>query len=278
MKTKFSLLSAGLVAAALLGVVAAGQDSTVIKLKFGKDTVLKYKTDVSTRMDIMGQTMEMSTVTTQTTKVVAQKDGWSTLNITTDDIKVEGEGADMLGGSMDSMKGMVIKLDVDESGATRNFAFADATNLDPMTKQMMEGTLKGSQAAGYMGVSFPKEGVKVGTKWNIVLDAEKMFGKNEMVTSVTGKIPADYEVVGFEDIAGKRHVKVNVKLSGNVAMAIASPAGDMSASVKLSSNSTMYVETATGFVTKSDGVMQSDIDFGMGTMTQQVSTKVSRIN
>ncbi len=277
MKAKKTLIAVGLATVAFVAVVAAGQDADVIKLKFAKDTVLKYKTDVTTRMDIMGQSMEMGTTTTQTTTVESQKDGWTTLNIKTDEIKSTGEQADMMGANLDSMKGLVIKLDVDESGMTRNFAFANAANMDPMTKQMMEGSLKATQATGYMGVSFPKEGIKVGSKWNTVLDASKLFGTNEMITAVNGKIPADYEVVGFEDVEGKRNVKVKIKLAGTVTMAIASPAGDMNATVKLQSDTTSFIETATGFLSKSEGLMNSDIDFGMGTMTQQVSTKVSRV-
>lgn len=276
--TKRNLFSIGLAVVALSLIAAAGgQDNTVIKLKFAKDTALKYKTTTDMSMDVMGQTMQMGMEQTQSMTVVAQKEGWTTVRILTEDVKATGDMAAEAGSGMESMKGLAMSLEVDEAGNTRNIALEKKADIDPMTLQMVEGSMKGAQAVGFMGFMFPKEGVQVGSKWNITIDASKLVPKNEMITSVNGKFPVEFEVIGFEDVEGKRHVKIKTVMNGTANMAIASPVGDMNMTMKMQSTGTSWVDIATGFLTKSEGVMQSDSDFGMGTMTQQVSTKVNRV-
>jgi hypothetical protein len=266
------------VAAAAFAIASSGaQDSAQIKLKFTKDTTLKYKTVVNTHMDVMGQGMDMEMEIAQTTTVVSQKDGWTTLLVVTDSMKATGDAAGQVSSALENVKGVVMRLDVDEFGVTRNIALENADKMDQMTRSMMEGSLQGAQAVGFMGFQFPKAGVKVGSTWNATIDAAKFMGMNEMITSVNGTIPVRFEVLGFENLDGVRNVKIKTTINGTMTMALATPAGDMNATMKMDSTTTSWVEVATGFLTKSEGTAQNDSDFGLGTMTQQISTKVSRI-
>jgi hypothetical protein len=96
-----------------------------------------------------------------------------------------------------------------------------------------------------------------------------------MISSVTGKLPIQFEVVGFEDLDGKRHVKIKSVMDGTLTMVIA--VGEMSATMKTQMTNMSWIDVATGLLTKSEAVGQNDSDFGVGTMTQQISTKVNRV-
>lgn len=276
--TKRTLIQIGLFAtAALLVVAAGGQDSALVKLKFAKDTSLKYKTTTAMKMDVMGQTMDMGMEMTQSMSVLSQKDGWTTLKVVTDDMKATGEGAADVGSALEGAKGIVMQLEVDELGNTRAIALQGKDNVDPMTIQMVEGSMRAAQAVGFMGFNFPKDGITVGTKWNLELDAAKMIPKNEMISSVTGKFPVAFEVIGFEDLEGKRHAKIKTTITGTATMGLGGPVGDMTMTMTMQSTGTSWVDVATGFLTKSESVAQNDSDFGMGTMSQQISTKINRL-
>jgi hypothetical protein len=215
--------------------------------------------------------------TTQTVSVVGQKDGWTSVQFKTDEFKLDGDGMMGMEGSLEGVKEVTINMEVDETGRTRNVSLGNTDKVDPMMRQMILGSMKSDQIAGFMGVHFPKEAVGVGSKWNVELDAANMFDKSEMISSVSGKLPVSYEVVAFEKLDGKDHVKVRSKMNGTVTLGIASPAGDMTATVKTDFTTHHWVEVATGILSKSEGSATIDNDFGMGTMTQKLSVKVERV-
>lgn len=278
MDTKRATQTSLMAVAALLLIAAAPQDKTVVKLTFDKAVPVKYKSTIKTDMDFMGSAMSNTINMAQSVNVVEQKDGWTKVQFKTDDFKMEGDGMMGMEGSMAGVKDVTIDVEVDESGRTRNVALGNVEKLDPMMRQMMTGSMKADQMAGFMGVHFPKEAIGVGSKWAIELDAAQMFDKSEMISSVSGKLPVTYEVVGFEDINGKRNIKLKSTMTGKVNLGIASPAGDMTAVVTMDFATDHWIDVATGILTKSVGAATMVNDFGMGSMTQKLSVKVDRVN
>jgi len=268
----------GIAAVAIVALVAASpQDKAQIKLKFDKNPV-KYKSVVKTDMDFMGMAQSNTINMTQSVTPLESKEGWTTLRFKTEDFKLEGDGMMGMESSVASVKEIGIKMEVDEQGRTRNVVLENADKVDAMMRQMVIGSMKSDQVAGFMGVHFPKEAVGVGSKWNIELDAAQMFDKSEFVSAVSGKLPISYEVTGFEQINGKNHVKLHSTMTGTITMDIASPAGDMKATVKMNFGTDYWVEVANGILTKSAGKATIDNDFGMGSMTQKLTVNVDRVN
>lgn len=268
----------GIAAVAIAALIAASpQDKTEVKLKFDK-TPVKFRSVIMTNMDLMGVAQSNMISMAQTVTPVETKDGWTTLRFKTDDFKMEGDGMMGMESTFDAVKDISIKMEVDERGRTRNVAIENADKVDAMTRQMIVGSMKSDQVAGFMGVHFPKEPVGVGSKWNIELDAAQMFDKSEFITAVSGKLPVSYEVAGFEDIKGKRNIKVHSTMTGTVMMDIASPAGDMKATIKMTFGTNYWVDTATGILTKSAGTATIDNDFGMGSMVQKLDVKIDRVD
>ncbi len=269
----------GLAAIAIIAIVAAApnQDKTVIKLKFDKDASVKFKTTVKTDMDFMGTAQSNTIVISQSVAVVDAKDGWSTVRFKTDDFKMEGDGMMGMESGFESVKDVALKMEVDEQGRTRNVVLENSEKMDPMLRQLMTGSMKSDQVAGFMGVHFPKEAVTVGSKWSVELDAAQMFELNEMISGVKGKLPVTYEVTGFETINGKGNIKVHSTMLGTINLDIKSPAGDLAAVVKMDFGTDYWVEVATGILTKSAGKATIDNDFGMGSMTQKLAINVDRV-
>jgi hypothetical protein len=274
MKVCWRLGTAALAIAAL--IAASPQDKAEIKLKFDR-TPVKFKSVILTNMDIMGVAQSNTISIFQTVTPVETKEGWTTLRFKTDDFKMEGDGMMGMEGALDSVKEIAIRMEVDEQGRTRNVSLENADKVDAMTRQMIVGSMKSDQVAGFMGVHFPKEAIGVGSKWNVVIDAAQMFDKSEFVTAVSGKLPVSYEVTAFEDLNGKRNVKVHSTMNGTITMDIASPAGDMKATVKMVFGTDYWIDLATGILTKSAGNATIDNDFGMGTMVQKLEVKVDRV-
>jgi hypothetical protein len=268
----------GFATVALAALVAASpQDKAEVRLKFDK-TPVKFRSVIMTNMDLMGVAQSNMISISQTVTPVETKEGWTTLRFKTDDFKMEGDGMMGMESTFESVKEIAIKMEVDELGKTRNVTLENADKLDAMTRQMIVGSMKSDQIAGFMGVHFPKEAVGVGSKWNVELDAAQMFDKSEFITGVSGKLPVSYEVTGFEDIKGKRNVKVHSTMTGTVMMDIASPAGDLKATVKMNFGTDYWIDTATGILTKSAGTATIDNDFGMGSMVQKLDVKVDRVD
>jgi uncharacterized cupredoxin-like copper-binding protein len=269
----------GLAALAAIAVVAAAptQDKALVKFKLGKDASVQFKSTIKTDMEIMGTAQSNTIVMTQSVSAIETKEGWTTVRFKTDDFKMEGDSMMGMESGFDSVKEVTIKMEVDEQGRTRNVTLENTEKIDPMLRQLMTGSMKSDQIAGFMGVHFPKEEVGVGSKWAVELDAAQMFDKSEMITSVEGKLPISYEVTGFEEINGKRNVKVHSIMTGTVNLDIASPAGDLKAVVQLEFDTEYWVDVATGILTKSVGKANIDNDFGMGSMTQKLAVNIERL-
>lgn len=268
----------GVTAVAVAALIAASpQDQAEVKLKFDK-TPVKFRSVIMANMDLMGVAQSNMISISQTVTPAETKDGWTTLRFKTDDFKMEGDAMMGMESTYDSIKEIAIKMEVDERGRTRNVTLENAEKVDAMTRQMIVGSMKSDQVAGFMGVHFPKEAVGVGSKWNVELDAAQMFDKSEFITAISGKLPVSYEVTGFEDLKGKRNIKVHSTMTGTIAMDIASPAGDLKATVKMNFGTDYWIDLATGILTKSAGTATIGNDFGMGTMVQKLDVKVDRVD
>jgi hypothetical protein len=269
----------GLAALAASAIVAATptQDKAIIQFKLAKDASVQFKSTIKTDMDFMGTQQSNTIVMTQNVAAVDAKEGWTTVLFKTNDFKMEGDGMMGMESGFESIKEISIRMEVDAQGKTRNVTLENTEKVDPMLRQLMTGSMKSDQIAGFMGVHFPKEEVGVGSKWATELDATQMFDKSEMITGVSGKLPISYEVTAFEAIDGKNNVKVHSIMQGTVNLDIASPAGDLKAIVKMTFNTDYWVEVATGILTKSASKANIDNDFGMGSMTQNLTVSIERL-
>ena len=269
---------AALALALALGLAASpSTNADTLRLRLKAGDALRYKSVTSTETDMMGQTSETVVTTTQVMKVLEQSDGWTKMRVTTEELEMSGDELPGVTDAMSAMKDVSYTFDVNENGLTRRIVLENADALDPMVRQTISGSMRGQNAVGFMGVHFPKGSIVVGSSWDVKIDADKLFETNEMITDVDGEIEVEFEVLGFESLDGKRHIKIKSVSEGEIAMALETPGGAFEAIVTMDAESTYWIDVADGTVTKmvSEGTLEND--FGVGTMFQDTSTTVTRV-
>ena len=254
----------------------ATQESAVLRLKLDPGMTVKFKTVTVANTEGFIQAQNTITVE-QSVKVLSQSEGWTSVRFSNEEVKFEGTvpfgSKDLVIGGM---KQATIKLEVDELGATRNMVLENADKLDPTARQIYEGTEKSAQITGFMGVSFPKGQLTTGTTWAIELDGAKMFEKTSVIKSASGKLPVKFEVLGFEDLGGKRMVKIKTTLSGTINIEVDAGGTTIQGSNEMTGETTSWIDVATGILQKSTGTATVVSAFDVGTQTQKLTVTVER--
>ena len=249
-------------------------DTLRLRLKVGDS--LRYKSVTTTATDMMGQFMESVVTTVSVMRALEQSEGWTKVRVTTEELDMEGEGFPGAADAIEGMKDVAYTFEVDETGRTRRIELENADALEPMVRQMVSSSMRAQNVVGFMGVHFPKGPVDVGSSWDVEIDAEKMFA-SEMFSDVDGEIDVSFEVVGFEDLDGRRNVKIKSVVDGDMTMAIVSPAGDLEADMILEAESTYWIDVEDGTVTKMVSEGSVETEFGFGSMPQSISTTLERV-
>jgi hypothetical protein len=128
-----------------------------------------------------------------------------------------------------------------------------------------------------MGLTFPKDAVGVGSAWQVEIDAENIFELDETIKSAKGKVPVKFEVLGFEDLDGKRTAKVKTTMDGTIDLVIVSPIGELKASTHVTGETTSWVLLADGLLQKSTSTATIVSTLDLGTQTQNLAVTVERV-
>lgn len=258
---------------------AHAQDSYKVRLTLEPGKTLNVTTVSQTKMAFTGPIeQEMSTKTTmvQAYKFDAGTDGWWKIAMSTVDFKMEG-GMDMPGMQADpaqiveAVKKVKVTAEVNNLGQARNVKMEGDQELDMTTKGMTASMSEYLSQIGFMGMQYPEEAISVGSKWSKTFDMAKILEANSggFLTNASGKMPVEFEVLGFEDVNGVKAAKIQVFTDGKVTFD--SQMGG-SGTMSTTSKGTVWVNVATGLPIKTDSKMANNIDIGgQMNITQEMS-------
>lgn len=258
-----------------LGSVASldvSAEKISVKLEVGQ--TIRYKTVAESTSDMIGQSSESTVTTVSKAEVLSSSKGWSKLRVTNESFDMSGDAPPGSEDALDAMKDLVVTFDVNSRGLTRNTKIENIDDLDPMMQQTLRGSARALSLVGFMGVHFPEKAIDTGSTWSVKIKGTDMFGEEGMFTSVDGDLPFEFKVLGFEDYKGKRHIKIEAIMDGDLEMVIESPAGDLDVSMTLETKSIYWVDVATGLVSKSTSEGETNMDFGFGSMEQTSSSVI----
>jgi hypothetical protein len=220
-------------ALAAAAVLAFAQDSFTMRAKPAAGSNLTVTTASTMKMAFSGMMeQEINSKTTVTQKVgfAAGDSGWTKFDIQTTDVKMEGDSMAAAMGQGPSaediakaVKEVKIAGEFDETGKTRNVAITGLNEGDFSARGIVESDFQALAQLGFMGLNWPKDPVKVGSKWTSEFDFAKILEANSMgfLTNIVGKMPVEFEVLGFEQIDGKTYAKVKSFMDGKVTFDVA---------------------------------------------------------
>lgn len=256
-------------ALAALTATAHAQESHVLRLALEAGKTLSVTTVSDTKMAFTGpmeQEIKTKTTMLQNYKFDKSDEGWWKFDIETADFKMEGDaGMPGMAGDPQSMIDAVKKVklggEVNNLGKTRNVKVAGDDSLDMMTKGMIATMAEHLTQVGFMAMVFPEAAVSVGTKWKAEFNMAKVMEANGggFLTNAKGDVPIEFEVLGFEEVNGKKAVKVQVFSDGKVTFD-SSMGG--SGTMATTSKGNLWLDLATGLPIKSDTKMANNIDIG----------------
>ena len=252
-----------------LTVSASAQESHTLRLALEAGKTLSVTTVSDTKMAFTGAVdQEMNTKTTmiQDYKFDQSGEGWWKFDLSTRDFKLDGD-ATMPGAASDpsamieAVKKVKVGGEVNSVGKARNVKIDGQDSLDPMTKGMIAATIEYLQQIGFMSIVFPEAPVAVGTKWKTDFDMSKILEANGggFLTNAKGNVPIEFEVLGFEDVDGKKAAKIQVFHDGKVTFD--STMGG-SGTMTTTSKGNLWIDLATGLPLKGDTKLANNIDIG----------------
>jgi hypothetical protein len=168
-------------------------------------------------------------------------------------------------------KKVKISGEVDNTGSTRNVALTGADDMDMSTKQIMASISDRITQVGLMSMFFPKDAVSVGTVWKKEIDLGKSLEAIPVFKDISGKAPVEFTVEAFEKVDEKDTARIKVFIDGKVTFNLNIGSGDTAGNMTTTSSSHVWIDLATGLPVKSDTKMASLVDFGVGTMQQEMS-------
>lgn len=277
-----TLRKASLLGLVALAAVSMAQDKKTLRLTLKPGMVVTHTSVTDGKFTIAGpadQTVNNKTTMTQEFAFDAGEAGWFKFNCTTTDFKSEGEQMDMGMGatSPEEIAAAVKKVkfagEVNELGSVRNVAVQGQDNLDMMTKQMMNSVTDQMNQIGFFAMVLPQEEVGVGSKWTKTYDMAKSMEAIPFFKNVAGKMPVEFTLEAFESRDGMELAKVKAFMDGKATFDLDFGGGGGSGSMTTTSNGTIWINLATGLPVSSDTKLANNIDFGMGTMQQEMSIK-----
>ncbi len=288
MKTRFALPLTLIVCGLLAVGAAAAQEKQALRLKLDASKPVRIKTEIAMSMLMKSemlpedQKVEMTLKTVQSIQALSVKEGWTKTKVTYGKCEMAVDAAMPVpldaAQAAAQLDGSTMTVEVDPLGKTRNPVMAYAKSADESTKQMAGQMLAGANQGGFLGNTYPEQPVGVGDKWTIEIDMSKSPAAkaNPMITSVSGKLPMTYEVLGFEKVDGVNCIKLKTTSSGKITMEMAAPGVDKAETV-IKGEGTAWIELATGLVFKAEGKSVSDTDLGMMKMTTDQKVTMSRV-
>lgn len=299
MKNRFRTCSIAALALALTIAPAAshttGADTLRLRLKVGES--LRYKSVTTTATDMMGLSTGTVVTTVQVIQVLEQSGGWTRVRVTTEELEMGGDEVPGIGEMMAAMKDVSYTFDVAETGLTRRLELENTDALDPMVLQTVSGGMRAQQVVGFLGVHFPiapitrrsrqatefmglhlrAKPLRIGTRWEAAIDASKMIGANELISSVDGEIVYQFEVIGYSNLGRKRHIMIRSASVGIITMVLGTPAVELESVLNMESVSTYWIDLANGTVTKMVGKGTIESNFGIASVIHETSTTVTRV-
>jgi|GEM_PF-1731930 len=249
--------------------IANAQETHVLRLALEGGKTLAVTTVSDTKMAFTGpmeQEMKTKTTMVQNYKFDKSEEGWWKFDVFTSDFKMDGDaGIPGMGGDPTTMVEAVKKVkfggEVNNLGKTRNVKVSGDESLDMMTKGMMATMVENLTQIGFLAIMFPEAAVGVGTKWKAEFDMAKVMEANGggFLTNAKGMVPIEFEVLSFEDLAGKKVVKIQVFSDGKVTFD-SSMGG--SGTMSTTSKGNLWIDLATGLPVKSDTKLANNIDIG----------------
>lgn len=276
--SRFALLATMTLSLALGAVACLNSSAERITLKLKPGQTIRYKTVTENVTDSLGTYSEIRTTTLAKTEVISASGDWTKLRVSTESVEQSGDTTSESEAAIEAMKAVVVTFQVNDRGLTRNMKLENTEDIDPALLQTLEMTSKATNFIGYMGINFPAEPIDTGSKWEVKLKGSDMFGEGGIFASVDGVLTISFKVLGFENIKGKRQIKIESTMEGDLDVEIASPGGDIPATMELETTATLWVEVATGLVTKMTSVGAVLIDIGFGTIEQDVKATIERID
>lgn len=215
---------------------------------------------------MMDSNMATKTTMTQAYKFDKAEEGWWKFDLSTTDFKLDGD-LGMPGMASDptamieAVKKVKVGGEVNNLGKARNVKVGGDDSLDMMTKGMMAANIEYLSQVGFMSILFPEAPVAVGTKWKSDFDMSKIMEANGggFLTNAKGNVPIEFEVLAFEEVEGKKAVKIQVFSDGKVTF---DSQGGGSGTMTTTSKGNLWLDLATGLPIKSDTKLANNIDVG----------------
>ena len=274
-----ALKRCSILALVVLASLAQAQDKKTIRLTVKPGTVMTSTSVTDGKFAMTGpadQTVNNKTTMVQQYKFDKGSEGWLKFLIETTEFKMEGEQFNM-GTPIDTdqiiaqAKKVKISGEVNEMGSARNVELTGAEDMEMGTKQMMTSISDRISQIGLMSMFYPVEGVGVGSIWKKEIDLGKSLAAIPFFTDVNGKAPVEFTVEAFEKVDDKDTAKIKVFIDGRVTFGMNFGGGDTKGSMTTTSAGHVWIDLATGLPVKSDTKMANNIDFGVGTMQQEMS-------
>ncbi len=271
--------STSILALIVLAGLSFAQDKKVLRLAVKPGTTFSHVSVTTGKFALTGvgdQEFKTKTTFGQDFSFENGTDGWLKFTATTTEFKSEGDQMDMGGAGVSpediaaAVKKVKFSGEVNNLGSTRNIALANDDGLDMMTKQMMSSITDQMSQLGFFAMSFPEDGVAVGTKWKKDYDLAKSLAGIPFFSNVKGASPTEYTVEAFETVEGKNTARIKTFSDGKATFEL-SMGGGGSGSLTTTSSGMVWVDLETGLPVKSETKLASTIDFGMGTMQQEMS-------
>lgn len=240
-----------LILAAAIPAWAVIQDALTLKLNVPAGTEVKRRVTIDQEIAFGGQNINAK-ISMDSLLVFGEKsEKGQKVTMSYSNLKAESDQP----GIEDAMSGMAnAKMDF-EVGENASILSAKAEGeAAAMAAQMA------SAQSGLMGVILPTTPVKVGDKWSTKVDPKAAVPANSEMTIKAEPFNVEHELMAFEDVDGKPHAKIKVTSKSD---SVTEMQG-MEIANSTKSSTMVWVDVATGLVTKSDGTVETSGSMSFG--------------
>ncbi|MDI9636531.1 hypothetical protein QPK87_01290 [Kamptonema cortianum] len=263
-----------LISALPLLVGATSQDTVLLRLKVAAGTKQKITTTTTSLQELSGMMERNSNTSVKSVNVFAFEPGEESKTkvvVTTEDFTISSD-QDTPGMDpavlAEEVKSLVVTMSVDERGLVLTSESKGGGELSASITAM-----ESASKIGYNGIIFPEESVKIGSQWKHEVDLSSNAGEGGPLKMSGGKIPSQFELVGFEELNGKKAAKIKITMKGrvNVELTQGLPA---TGTMDLDTNGHFWIDLATGLLLKAESKVITDIDLSMIRVKSTANSKV----
>lgn len=240
-------------------------------------SVTKYRMTTSVAQALPGQATRngMSSSVDLTLKVISRSGSQTTVESTTGKMKLDVPGGVPAASKKQAEaagSGAKTQMVMDATGTIVS-AKALGKGANPMAAGMGQGF-----SSAVQGLSFPNRAVKIGESWKATLDLGKFLkaaGSKGLPAGMTisGVMPITTKLVATKQQGGKTLANLKFTMAGTMTMGMQG----QSFPTKMNTVGDSWIEVGTGITHSMKTVATSATSFGGQTMTQKVTTTMTKM-